>query len=93
MLTKMIGMVTERKGISADLTLAGTLFARFATASAPRINQITVKDNAGAAADEEKDILYGIEHIEFRSGMQGDMYDIEPSISRDGSGKIIDFLG
>ena len=77
---------------SADLTLAGTLFARFATTSSPRINQITVKDTR-AAADEEKDILYGIEHIEFRSGMQGDMYDIEPSISRDGSGKIIDFWG
>ena len=76
---------------SNDLTFAQALFARF---GGERINQITVTDSrSDAAGGLGTDVMYGIEHIEFRSGEFGDMFDLSPSISRDNSGNALDFWG
>ena len=76
---------------SDDTSLANTLHTRFGGTT---VNKITVKDNRpDDAGGLGTDTMYGIEHIEFRSGEFGEMFDLSPSAYRGSDGNFIDFWG
>jgi Ca2+-binding RTX toxin-like protein len=77
---------------AADATLSGVLKTKFGGTS---INKVIVEDSrAGEAGGLGTDTLYGIEHIEYRSGRSGTHVDLAPrSEDWDGDGYVDNFNG
>ena len=77
---------------TADTTLSGVLKTKFGGTS---INKVTVQDSrADDAGGLGTDTLYGIEHIEYRSGFSGTHVDLAPSSDDwDGDGYVDSFNG